>query len=67
MNDWFVGFAAGLLKQLGTYENQAKICKVKIQGTHTQNPTMSHNQAMGRLRQDVYDCMKTGKATSNII
>lgn len=35
MNDWFVGFAAGLLKQLGTYENQAKICKVKIPGTYT--------------------------------
>lgn len=30
VNNWLVGFAAGLLKQLGTYEKQAKMCRVSI-------------------------------------
>lgn len=34
VNDWFVRFAAGLLKQLGTCEKQTKMCKVSICGTH---------------------------------
>lgn len=44
VNDWLVGFAAGLLKQLGTCEKQAKMCKVSICGmrarAHTQKVTI---------------------------
>lgn len=39
VNDWLVGFAAGLLKQLGTCEKQAKMCKVSICGMRTRAHT----------------------------
>lgn len=43
VNDWFVGFAAGLLKQLGTCEKQAKMCKVSNCGAHVHTHTKGHN------------------------
>ena len=50
VNDRLVGFAAGLLKQLGTYEKQAKMCKVSICGTRAYTHTCTHAKSNNLIK-----------------